>query len=114
MRAVTQSFAIGIKETLEYARALARLQEGDGAETEAHNICAYLVNTLELTDRDAGIEAAADDLYATATAFVAGQARPEDGSQRRDARVLREAFLRLRDKLASARPSDKARGMGLE
>ena len=111
---MTKSFAAAIAQTLEYVeRSLARIQEGDGAETEAHNIRVYLVNTLELTHRDPGIEAAADDLYAAATAFVVGQGRPEDGSRRRDARILREAFLRLRDKLADARPSDKARGMGL-
>ena len=33
---MTQSFAATIEETLEYVeRALARIQEGDGAETEA-------------------------------------------------------------------------------
>ena len=113
--AMTQSFAAAIQETVEYVeRALARIETGDGVEAEVHNVRAYLVNTLEMIDRDPGIEAAADDLYATAAAFVAGQGRPEDGSPRRDKRVLREAFLRLRDKLASARPSNKAQGMGLE
>ena len=113
---MTQSFAAAIVETLDFVeRALSRVEKGDGAEErEVHNIRAYLVNTLELIERDPGIEAAADDLYATATAFVAGQGRPTDGSERRDQRLLREAFLRLREKLAGARPSDKARGMGLE
>ena len=41
-----------------------------------------------------------------ATVFVAGQGRPKDGSEGRDRRVLREAFLRLRENIA--------RGIGLE
>jgi hypothetical protein len=84
---VTQSFDATLQETLEYERALTRIKQGEGPETEAHNIRAYLVNTLELTDRDPGIEAAADDLYATATAFVAGRREPEDGAERRDERL---------------------------
>lgn len=111
---MTQSFAAAIGESLEYVeRALARIDGGEGAETEAHNIRAYLVNTLELTDRDSGIEAAADDLYATARAFAVGHAQADHGPERRDRRVLREAFLRLQEKLSEARLSEKARGMGL-
>jgi hypothetical protein len=112
---VTQSFAATMQDTLEYVeRALARIEKGDGAETEVHNIRAYLVNTLELTERDPGVEAAADDLYATAAAFAAGHGQPDHSPERRDRRLLREAFLRLRDKLADAGPSEKARSMGLE
>jgi len=107
-----QTFAEMVVETVDFVeRALARIEQGDGADTELHNVRAYLVNTLELIERDPGIEAAADDLYATAAAFVADQG-PEHG--RRDKRVLQEAFLRLREKLAGAAPSEKARGMRLE
>ena len=103
-----------MQESLDYVeRALARLEEGAGAETEAHNIRAYLINTLELIDRDPGIEAAADDLYATAAAFAVGHGPDGDhGPERRDRRVLREAFLRLQDKLAGARPSDRLLAWG--
>ena len=87
---MTQTFAAAIQETLEYVeRALARLEQGDGAAAEVHNIRAYLVNTLELTKRDPGIEAAADDLYATATAFVAGQGIQSNVPSARERRVLR-------------------------
>jgi hypothetical protein len=104
-----------IAETRSFIdRGLTRIESRDNAEAEAHNIRAYLLNTLELTDRDPGIEAAADDLYATIMAFVAGQAQPEHGPERRDQRVLREAFLRLCGKLSAAKPSDKAQAMGLE
>lgn len=111
---MTQALSGVLEETVAYVeRALARIEKGEGAETEAHNIRAYLINTLELVDRDPGIDAAADDLYAVAAAFATGSPQPEHGPDRREERVLREAFLRLRDKLAGARPSEKARAMGI-
>ena len=62
-----------LSETLSFIeRALMRIENGESAEAEAHNIRAYLVNTLELVERDRGIEAAADDLYAVAAAFLGG------------------------------------------
>ena len=101
-----------IAETLSFIeRALVRVEKGESAEAEADNIRAYLVNTLELIERDPGIEAAADDLYAVVVAFVMGHQQAEHGPDRR---VLREAFLRLQDKLAASRPSDKATAMGLD
>jgi hypothetical protein len=92
----------------------ARIEDGHSPETEAHNIRANLVNTLELVELDPGIEAAADDLYAVTAAFVTSHQQRDHGPERRDRRVLREAFLRLQDKLTGARPSDKALGRGLE
>jgi len=65
-------------------------------------------------ERDPGIEAAADDLYATVMAFVTTHKDAEHGSERRDRRVVREAFLRLEAKLAAGRPSDNARALGLD
>ena len=104
-----------LSETLSFIeRALMRIENGESAEAEAHNIRAYLVNTLELVERDPGIEAAADDLYAVAAAFLEGHQRAEHGPERRGRRVLREAFLRLEAKLGAGRPSDKATAMGLE
>jgi hypothetical protein len=84
--------------------------KGDGAQdTDLHDISAYLMNTVELIEREPCTEAAA--LHATATAFSFGQGRPKDGLERRDRRVLRKAFLRLHKKVASARPGDNAREM---
>ena len=104
-----------IAETLRFIeRALARVEKGESAEAEAHNIRAYLVNTLELVERDPGIEAAADDLYAVVAALVMGHQQAEHGPDRRDRRVVREACLGLQDKLAASRPSDKAMAMGLD
>jgi hypothetical protein len=102
-----------IAETLSFIdRALTRIENGESAEAEAHDIRAYLVMTLELLDRDPGIEAAADDLHAVVAAFVTGHQRAEHGPERRDRRVLREAFLRLQAKLATGQPSDNARTRG--
>ena len=113
--AMTQSFAAAIRETLEYLeKAIARIEKGEAAEAEAHNIRAYLINTLDLTERDPGIEAAADDLYAMTAAFVPFDgAEVEHGPERGDRGALRQAFLQLMQKLAGARPSAKARATGL-
>ena len=73
---MTATLAQTLAETLEFVEgAITRIEGGESREVEAHNIRAYLVNTLELVDRDPGIEAAADDLYAVAAAFVAAPAR---------------------------------------
>ena len=51
-----------LEETLGFIqRALDRIRAGDNAEAELHNVRAYLVNVLELVERDPGIEAASDD-----------------------------------------------------
>ena len=111
---MTATLAETVAQTLEFVeRAIARIEGGESQEVEAHNIRAYLLNTLELVDRDPGIEAAADDLYAVAAAFGAAH-QPGHGPERRDRRVLREALLRLEAKLTAARPSEKARSMGLQ
>ena len=55
-------------------RALDRIRADDAVEAELHNVRAYLLNILELVDRDPGIEAASDDLYAVANR--SGRGRP--------------------------------------
>jgi hypothetical protein len=88
--------------------ALDRIRAGEGAEVELHNVRAYLLNILELVERDPGIEAASDDLYAVARELAGGADRGT-----RMSRLLDEAFLRFGDRLASARPSEQARQLGL-
>jgi hypothetical protein len=56
-----------------------------------------LLNILSLLDRNPGIDAAADDLYASAQAFAAGTA-PEA----RRGRLLTEAFLRFQNRVPGA------------
>jgi hypothetical protein len=106
---VTRALHNALEETLGFIqRALDRIQSGDAVEAELHNVRAYLLNILELVDRDFGIEAASDDLYAVAKEFSGG---PDRGT--RMSRLLHEAFLRFGDRLRSARPSEQARGIGL-
>src|SRR5215204_349363 len=105
---MTRSLHDALEETLGFIqRALDRIQAGH-AEAELHNLRAYLLNILELVDRDPGIEAASDDLYAVAKQFSVGQDRGARMSQ-----LLQEAFLRFGDRVRSARPSEQARGTGL-
>ena len=62
-----------LEETLGFIqRALDRIVAGEGVEAELHNVRAYLVNILELVERDPGIEAASDDLYAVAKELARG------------------------------------------
>ncbi len=92
-------------------RALDRITRNEGAEAELHNVQAYLLNVLELVDRDPGIEAAADDLQNAVRFFVIG--RIDQGDAPRRGRLMREAYLRFHDRLTAARPSEHARRIGL-
>jgi hypothetical protein len=106
---MTRSLHDALEETLGYIqRALDRMAAGEGVEAELHNVRAYLLNILELVESDPGIEAASDDLYAVAKELAAGADRGT-----RMSRLVHEAFLRFGDRLASARPSAQARGLGL-
>jgi hypothetical protein len=106
---VSRSLHDALEETLGFIqRALDRIQAGDAVEAELHHVRAYLLNILELVERDPGIEAASDDLYAVAKEVSGG---PDRGT--RMSWLLQEAFLRFGDRLRSARPSQQARGIGL-
>src|SRR3954454_13165073 len=87
--------------------ALTQLEQRDHAQTGLHNLQTHLLNLLELIERDAGITAAADDLLATATAFI-------EGDHPARARLLREAFQRFQDRLQSAHLGEHGRMLGLE
>jgi hypothetical protein len=105
---MTRSLHDALEETLGLIqRALDGIRAGEGAEAELHNVRAYLLNILELVERDPGIEAASDDLYAVAKELAGG---PDLGP--RLSRLLHEAFLRFADRLASARPSEQAASLG--
>src|SRR5215218_2452246 len=104
---MTRALYDALEETLGFIqRALDRIQAGDAVEAELHNVRAYLLNILELVDRDPDIEAASDD-YAVAKQFSGG---PRGA---RMSKLLHEAFLRFGDRLRSARPSEQARVIGL-
>ena len=114
-----RSFDDALADTVSFIeRALARIEQQDGADAELHNIRAYLINVLELVERNPGIEAAADDLRDAAASYVLAQdGRTADGGRLElnaaRGRALADAFARLRDRLLQARPSEQARHMGL-
>ena len=73
---MTRALHDALEETLGFIqRALDRIQAGDAIEAELHNVRAYLLNILELVERDRGIEAASHDLYAVAKEFSGGPDR---------------------------------------
>src|SRR5829696_1507083 len=62
-----------VDETLGFIdQALERIRAGEGSELDLQNVRAYLLNILELVERDPGIEAASDDLYAAARELALG------------------------------------------
>ena len=104
-----RTFRSALEEMLgSIERAIEKVGAGEGPEPELHSVRTCLLDVLELVERDPGIVAASDDLDNVAREVAAGTDRGP-----RMARLLREAFLRFRDRLGSARPNDKARGMGL-
>jgi hypothetical protein len=104
-----RSLQHALEETLgSIERAVERIRTGDGGETELRDIRAYLLSMLDLVERDPGIDAASDDVFASAKALADGA---DKGT--RMSRLTSEALLRFRDRLALARPSKQARNMGL-
>ncbi len=83
---VTKPLAEALDETVGFIeRALTKIEAREGAEAELHNLRAYLLNVLDLVDRDPGIDVAADDLHEAARALVAAD---------RDERPLTQRWLR--------------------
>lgn len=74
---------------------------------------AHLVALLRLTERSPGIDAAADDLDAAATGLVQTTAADGGTTIARRQRLVRDAFQRFQHRIGSAKPSAKARQMGL-
>jgi hypothetical protein len=103
-----RSFSNALEEMLaSIAHVLLRIRAQE-ADAELYTLRGHLLDLLELVERDPGIEAASDDLYAVSKEIACGADRGA-----RMSRLSNEAFLRLRDRLGSARPSHKARDMGL-
>jgi hypothetical protein len=107
---MTSSLDDALNETLGVIqRALDHIRAGDGAEAELRNVHACLLNILELVERDPGIEAASDDLYAAAKELALGVDRGT-----RMARLLNDSLLRFRERLATARLREAANPHALE
>jgi transcriptional regulator with XRE-family HTH domain len=103
------SFAAKLAEMLEMIeRALSAIEQG-GGEPELRSLQRLLqemlVNCMRLLERNPGIEAAAADLYASATALVVDHASSAQPLVRK-LRLFREARLRFRHRLTTARPSE--------
>ncbi len=93
-------------------QAFPRIAEGDEAEAALCEIWTSLLEIKGITARDPGIRMAADDLYEAAMALVAVKnAGPAVDFKRW--RLLKEADLRLRVRLASAQPGIKIQQEGV-
>ncbi|MBM6593235.1 hypothetical protein [Microvirga pudoricolor] len=91
--------------------ALLRLDEGTDAVTGLNDVRSHILSVLWLVERNPGIEAAADDLYQAAAAFVRAKADPSTGNRHK--RILNDAMARFRERLAMAVPSVQAQRLGL-
>jgi hypothetical protein len=108
------AFRIAVGELLgNVAEAIARIERGDGADAALRELWAALLEVKAKVARDPGIRMAADDLYEAAAALVAARSVGPYRVDVRRWRRLKEAGLRLRTRLASAQPSDKAQLLGL-
>ncbi len=108
------AFRIATEELLgTVAEAIARIERGDGAEAALRELWVALRDLKAMIVHDPGIKMAADDLYEAAAALVAARSVGPAGVDVRRWRLLKEADARLRDRLASAQPSEKARLLGL-
>ena len=108
------AFWIAIDELLGLiGETVTRIGRGNGPDAALREMWAALLEVKATVARDPGISMAADDLYAAAAALVAGQSTEAERADVRRWRLLKEADARLRDRLGSARPSEKARLLGL-
>ncbi len=94
-------------------QAFPRIEQGDEAEAALCEICTSLLEIKGMTARDPGIRMAADDLYEAAVALVAVKNAGPAVVDFRRWRLLKEADLRLRVRLASAEPSEKPPHVGV-
>ncbi|MFC4172896.1 hypothetical protein ACFOYU_12595 [Microvirga sp. GCM10011540] len=86
---------------------LTRVEQGGGS-ADLHDLEQHLVDTVSLFQRNPGIEAAANDLYAAAAIHVADYAARSQPVARK-LRLLREAHLRFSDRLTASAGASVAR-----
>ena len=112
LQTMTQlTFAAKLDEMLGLLeRAMTAIEQGGGPAELRHlqKLLGELLNScLRLVERNPGIDAAASDVYAAASAIVSDSG-VEAQPYLRKQRLFREARQRLRDRLAGARPSTYA------
>ncbi|WP_114945115.1 hypothetical protein [Microvirga calopogonii] len=106
-----------INERIEAVKKVVNLISQAGRGDDLHDLRVLLINTMSLLKRDPGIEAAVDDLYASATALVrdASSGYPPNA---RSLRLLVSASDRFCTRLTSAVdrivPEPETRLKGLE
>jgi hypothetical protein len=90
-----------VDEKLAVVATILRTIEQGGQTADLRNLATHLVRALRLFDRNPGIEAAADDLYAAAAALV-GENTKLSQSTARGRRLLKEAHMRFCSRLEAA------------
>ena len=94
---MTRSLQHALDEALGFIeQALEHIRAGEGSELELQNLRAYLLDILAAIERNPGVEAACDDLYASAKELALGR---DKGA--RMARLMESSMLRLRERLAT-------------
>jgi hypothetical protein len=86
-------------------RAAVKFEQG-GQKIDLHDLRAALIDVLGLIERDPGIEAATEDLYDAAAAFLPDVTASTPLARR--LRLLREARFRYCERLTGARTSERA------
>lgn len=81
------------------ALVFARMEQGGSADLR--ELAAHLMDAMALFQRNPGIEAAADDLYA-ATAALLADSTPQSQPMARKRRLFKEAHLRFTSRLMGA------------
>jgi hypothetical protein len=90
-----------VDETLALIARIAKKIEQDGQSADLRDLGAHLVRALRLFERNPGIAAAADDLYAAAEALVGENTKLSQPSAR-GLRLLKDAHLRFCCRLEAA------------
>jgi hypothetical protein len=90
-----------VDEKLALITPVLRQIEQDGQSADLRDLASHLVRALRLFERNPGIEAAADDLYAAAAALVGENTTCSQPTARRR-RLLKDADSRFRSRLEAA------------
>jgi hypothetical protein len=90
-----------VDEKLALIAPVLRRIEQDGQSADLRDLGSHLIRALRLFERNPGIEAAADDLYAAAAALV-GENMKLPQSSAKGRRLLNDAQLRFCSRLEAA------------
>ena len=90
-----------VDEKLALIAPVVRQIEQGGQSAELRDLASHLVRALRLFERNPGIEAAADDLYAAAVVLVGENTKPSYPVAR-GRRLLKEAHVRFCSRLEAA------------